>query len=108
MTYYYLFYIKIVIWKWFLHSFQVINMINIVLLLQFCWQPKKGFNTSRIDAKIQSFHVNDLKINVILQHENLRFNINKNEKGYVFWVMHISYQKGRQSTYRYCTQGYLT
>ena len=27
-------------------TFQVINMINIVFLLTFCWQPIKGFNTS--------------------------------------------------------------
>ena len=43
MNNYYLFYGKIAIWKC---SFQVIYMINIVLLLYFCWQPIKGINTS--------------------------------------------------------------
>ena len=39
----------------------LIYMINIVFLLQFCWQPIKGF-IQQIDVKIQCFHVNDLKI----------------------------------------------
>ena len=36
-------------------------MINIVFVLKFCWQPIKGLTCQQIDAKIQSFHVNDLK-----------------------------------------------
>ena len=37
-------------------------MKTIVFSHQFCWQRKKGFKRKQIDAKIQSFHINDLKI----------------------------------------------
>ena len=45
--------------------FYITNITNYHLdkywiFLKFCWQPIKGFNTSKICEKIPSFHFNDL------------------------------------------------
>ena len=52
MTNYYLFTLKLLFESEMYSTFQVIYMINIVVLLQCCWQPIKGYDTSIKNAKL--------------------------------------------------------
>ena len=91
-------------------TFQVIYMINIVFLLQYCWQPIKDLTRQHFDAKIQSFHVNDLKI-ILPGNKHIFLNIFKKDLSFKIWILRklqimlskwiIKYTYNRQKYYRY-------